>query len=70
MSPAPLISESPSCFRHLITCHVRFGEVDYGELEEFSQLTVTVDGKDLIFLLPFGSSRALGLICSQKGSRP
>ena len=24
----------------------RFGDVDYGDLEEFTQLTLTVDGKD------------------------
>ena len=25
---------------------LRFGDVDYGDLEEFTQLTLTVDGKD------------------------
>ena len=26
---------------------LRFGEVDYGSLEEFTQLTLTVDGEDI-----------------------
>ncbi|CAE7382352.1 susA, partial [Symbiodinium sp. CCMP2456] len=44
-----MLREHPPCRLSLV--HPKFGDVDYGELEEFTQLTLTVDGKDHVVIV-------------------
>jgi len=44
-----MLREHPPCRLSLV--HPKFGDVDYGDLEEFTQLTLTVDGKDHVVVV-------------------